>query len=152
MVTGSHHHEVSSKLSAYSPIIVENLDYESGMLSSIQTGIKAMPKHCGAFVLLLGDQPMVSANIINQLIENYRKASKGIILPTYNGRRGHPILIDMKYREDIYRLDPNKGLRELIHNYPDDILEVKVHTDRILKDIDTPEEYDEEHGKTLVNK
>ena len=61
----------------------------------------------------------------------------------YNKRRGHPILIDMKYRDEVKRISPDTGLRALVHNHADDILEVAVDAPGILKDIDTVEDYNQ---------
>ena len=71
------------------------------MLSSVQSGINAIPQNINAVIILLGDQPMITSKIIDKLIETYKTSSKGIIIPSHNGKRGHPILIDLKYRQEI---------------------------------------------------
>ena len=63
------------------------------------------------------------------------------MIPVYNHRRGHPLLVDMKYRKEIEKLDLEKGLRALRHLFPQDVLEVEVDEPGILLDIDTREDY-----------
>jgi molybdenum cofactor cytidylyltransferase len=114
------------------------------MLSSIQAGISAVDKKSDGILVLLGDQPMVSEIVINRLITSFQKTTKGLIIPTFNGKRGHPVLIHSKYKDSIHQLNEAIGLRELFLNNGQDILEVEVQSDSILKDIDTPEDYKRE--------
>jgi CTP:molybdopterin cytidylyltransferase MocA len=95
----------------------------------------------GAALIFLGDQPMIGTEIINIVIEAYRREGKGIVIPVFDNKRGHPLLIDLKYRDEIGKLKPEEGLHILARKFADDVLEVKVHTRDILKDIDTKEDY-----------
>jgi len=144
VVVGCDNEKIEQKLQSLQPVIARNPNYKEGMLSSVQTGIKALPEEVEASIILLGDQPMVRTEVIDLLIQAYRKGEKGIILPCFKGRRGHPLLVDLKYRVEILHLNPEKGLRELLQKYPADIEEVEVETEAILKDIDTPEDYQNE--------
>jgi len=80
--------------------------------------------------------------MINRLIDAYEKTGKGIVLPVHGGRRGHPVLIDTKYRNEIGTLDPGTGLRQLMRNHPEDVLELRTRSPRVLLDLDTPEDYE----------
>ncbi len=122
---------------------VYNPRYKEGMLSSVQKGFVSLPKETEAVLVFLGDQPMVPSSAITQIVHAYRSTEKGIVLPVFDKRRGHPILIDNKYSQKVAALDPEIGLRALIHNHPEDILEVELDTPAIIKDIDTPEDYKE---------
>ena len=88
-----------------------------------------------------GDQPLITSNAVNEVIEAYLSSKYGIVIPVYDGKRGHPILIDRKYRNEIVKLSPRVGLRELTLRFHDDILEVKTEEPGILKDFDTYKEY-----------
>lgn len=144
VVLGSHKDEIKKELNNYNVNFIENKLFEIGMLSSIQAGLSAVDKKSDGILVLLGDQPMVSEIIINQLITSFQKTTKGLIIPTYNGKRGHPVLIHSKYKDSIHQLNTAIGLRELFLNNGKDILEVEVQSDSILKDIDTPEDYKRE--------
>jgi molybdenum cofactor cytidylyltransferase len=111
------------------------------MLSSAQKGFVSIPEKAEAVLVFLGDQPRIPSSVIDQVITAYHSSEKGIVVPVYDKNRGHPVLISTKYREEVTHLDPEIGLRELIHNHPEDILEVQVDTSAIIEDIDTPDDY-----------
>lgn len=141
VVLGSHAESIKKQLEGRAVQFIENRDYQTGMLSSVISGINRISTETDAAIILLGDQPMVEIQVINQLIKSYLKSLKGIVIPVYRAKRGHPILIDLKYREEINNLNPEVGLRELMMNRADDILEIEVDSEKILNDIDTPEDY-----------
>ncbi|MEN8203558.1 MAG: nucleotidyltransferase family protein [Bacteroidota bacterium] len=118
-----------------------NQHHEEGMLSSVICGIRALPDEAEAALIYLGDQPEISAEVTNRVMEAYNDELFGIVIPVYNYRRGHPLLVDMKYRREIEKLDLEQGLRALRHHFPEDVLEVEVDEPGILVDIDTQEDY-----------
>ena len=75
------------------------------------------------------------------MIEAYSEDLYGIVIPVCNHRRGHPLLVDMKYRKEIEQLNLEEGLRKLRHHFPEDVLEVEVDAPGILVDIETREDY-----------
>jgi molybdenum cofactor cytidylyltransferase len=95
-------------------------------------------------VIVLGDQPSVSKQTIDRVVDEYQKTKKGIVLPVYKKERGHPVLIDMKYREEVEALSPDIGLRGTVYSHPEDILEVEVDIPSILQDIDDEADYKRE--------
>ncbi len=141
VVTGNNMHEIKEALNDYKVTLVGNQRFEEGMLSSVQAGIDAAGPETDGMLVLLGDQPMVSETVINRLISVFQKSEKGLIIPTFNGKRGHPVLISSKYKNEVKSINPETGLRELFFNNPDDVLEIEVETGDVLKDIDTPEDY-----------
>ena len=147
VVLGAKKELVAKRLTKYSVSIVFNSRYQDGMLSSIQLGFEAIAKEATAAIIILGDQPTIPGRVIDRIINAYRNSGKGIIIPTHKERRGHPVLIDTKYRTEIAALDSAVGLRALVHEHPDDIEEVNVDSPAILKDIDYPEDYIEEIKK-----
>jgi molybdenum cofactor cytidylyltransferase len=125
-----------------------NKNYRQGMLSSVQSGFRHLDDTCRAVLVFLGDQPGIGPDVINSLTDAYRKSGKGIIMPVFNNERGHPLLFDSKYRDEITGLDPSATLRDLVHKFSDDVLEVEVKTESVLKDIDTKDDYINEINKT----
>jgi len=144
VVTGSDRNKIEEELEAYPVLFVDNERYEEGMLTSVQAGVAATGPETDGYLILLGDQPMVSEPLINRLISVFQKGGKGLLIPVFRGKRGHPVLIGSKYKNEIKILNPEIGLRELFLNHPDDIQEIEVESEDVLKDIDTPEEYDRE--------
>lgn len=115
--------------------------YNRGMLSSVKMAFRTLPEQYDAALVFQGDQPLITPGAVNVVIDAYRQSGKGIVIPVYNQRRGHPVLIDHKYREEIDHLDASVGLRDLACKFPGDVLEVAVNLPGILIDLDTREEY-----------
>jgi molybdenum cofactor cytidylyltransferase len=88
-----------------------------------------------------GDQPMIEAGEINRVIAARMESGKGIVMPAYRGRRGHPLLIDSRYREEVMTLPENKGLRTLAAQNPGDVFEAETDDPSVLRDIDTQDDY-----------
>jgi molybdenum cofactor cytidylyltransferase len=118
-----------------------NEGYMSGMLSSVQAGFRALPEDAEAAVVILGDQPFLRVSVVDAVVAAYREGGRGIVIPVFRGRRGHPVLVDMKYRDEVLGLDPSDGLRRLMRAHPDDVREVEVDDAGILRDLDTPQDY-----------
>lgn len=141
VVLGANHQEI---LKVIEPLPVEvciNEKHLSGMLSSVICGFNALPDDTGTVLIFLGDQPGISPHVTNAIIDAYNESLHGIVIPVTEYRRGHPLLVDFKYKREIERLDLEKGLRTLMHLFPEDVLEVEVDEPGILVDIDTPEDY-----------
>ena len=144
VVLGYRSEEISGVIGNREVDIVINKNYKNGMLSSIKCGISSLPEDAEAFLLCLVDQPAIMASDINKLIKAYKKSGKGIIIPAYKGKRGHPIVFDRKYTDDIINLkEDGDGLREVVWKNSDDILEVEVENNAVIKDMDNIEEYRE---------
>ena len=141
VVLGSNREKIKKKIKNFPVEIAVNPNFRRGMLSSVQWGFQALPENTQAVLVVLGDQPAISSSVINKIIDAFKKTGKGIVLPVYKNERGHPVLIDMKYRDEVGNLSPDLGLRSLVYNHPEDILEVEVETQSILQDIDYKEDY-----------
>jgi len=144
VILGSDSEKIADQIKPYHVDTVFNPHYKEGMLSSIQCGLNSLSKSIDAVLVVLGDQPMIEVDVINELINKYRKTRAKIIIPVYQGKRGHPVLIETMYRDEVFTLNPDKGLRELIYSHHEDIYELEVNTPSILKDIDTIEDYKNE--------
>lgn len=118
-----------------------NGDHEAGMLTSIMCGFSTLPEETGTVLVFLGDQPGITPGITNRIISAYNESLHGIVVPVHDHSRGHPLLVDYKYKNEIVKLDLEKGLRHLMHIFPQDVLEVELNEPGILLDIDTKEDY-----------
>ncbi len=141
VVLGAAEDDVRRILKSYPVRLTVNEDYRSGMLSSVQAAFSALPLEVAAAVVMLGDQPSIPVSVIEDILKAYRQTGRGIIIPVNEGRRGHPLLVDMKHRSMVLGLDPDEGLRHLVRSHPRDVLEVEVSTPAILKDLDEPQDY-----------
>lgn len=142
-VLGADREAVRAKLEPGGVDFAVNERFADGMLSSIQTGLRALPPDAEAVVIMLGDQPFLPPSVVDAVFRGYRESLKGIVIPVFRSRRGHPVLVDMKYRDEVLAFAPADGLRRLMRAHPEDIAEVEVDDANILRDLDTPEDYAE---------
>ncbi len=147
VVLGSHSDEVRQQTNNPNLKFILNPNYETGMLSSVICGFSALPERAGAAMLFLGDQPHIPGSVPVQLIVAWNNSKKGIIIPTFSGKRGHPVLIETKYKQEIEQLNPEKGLKELMEKFSNDVLEVECQAPEVIRDIDTPDDYQYEINK-----
>jgi len=141
VVLGSFRDEICGAIRHLPVIACFNDKYREGMLSSVQCGLRNIHGSAGAVLIIPGDQPLIEPAVINRVIGAYRRSKKGIVMPVFKGKRGHPLLVDKKYFEEIKSYGKNEVLRSLARIHKDDILEVSVNTAAILKDFDTKEDY-----------
>lgn len=119
----------------------ENPDYKLSMLSSVQCGFRTLPFSASAALVLLADQPKLPVSTIRSVMRAGLASAKGLAVPVFRGRRGHPLFVRTTYKEEILGLDPGVGLRQLLERHRADVLEVEVDDPAFLDDIDTPEDY-----------
>ena len=141
LVLGSRAGEIADKikLSPKTRIVINNV-YQEGMSSSVKCGVMNAPASAEAFMLLLGDQPFISPAIINRVLAEYQKSKYGIVIPVYNGKRGHPVIFAAKYKQELLAI-ADQGAKTVVNNHLRDILEVPLDVPEILTDIDTPQDY-----------
>lgn len=144
VVLGHREMEIRQTLSGSGVQYIINENYQRGMLSSVKAGLSLISPNADAALFALVDQPMITKDIIDNLIDSFSAGEKGVALPTYRGKRGHPVIITAKYFDEIMQLDEDspEGLRQFIDRRRGDTLEVPVDTTAVLEDIDLPEDYE----------
>jgi len=148
VVLGHKAEEVRKAIAARPVRIAVNPDYRQGMSGSIITGLNLIDRQAQAVMVALGDQPFVDSQTINDLIEEFVSNDKGIAVPVYQGKRGHPVIFDIGYIDELLKLKGDIGGREIIARYPEDVLEVAVNCEGVCIDIDTVENYTWENSKS----
>lgn len=129
---------------------VVNEAYRQGMLTSVKRGVQAIGTGHNAVLFALGDQPQIDSAVVREVIGAYRTGDAGIVIPRYNGKKGHPIIINLsRYREAIIELPDSVGLNALVQEYADDVRLIDVATEDIIHDIDVPEDYTRELARFM---
>ncbi len=141
VVLGYRAQELMEKVAGRPVKTVINPDYEQGMSTSIIAGLHLVDDKAQAVVFALADQPFIDSKIIDRLIDAFSHTSKGIVVPTYRGRRGHPVIFAVRYREELLRLRGDVGGKQIIKENADDVLEIPVDSESINVDIDTMSDY-----------
>ena len=150
VVLGANKEEISELLKKSPVKLCYNDNYMEGMLSSVKCGFCNVPSVCDAILVFQGDQPFISPESTNKLIEAYRSSGKGLIIPVFENKRGHPLLIDRKYLDQISALKSSEGLRSLACQFPGDVIEVETDDQGILKGFNTFEEFKKEMNLTCI--
>jgi molybdenum cofactor cytidylyltransferase len=122
--------------------ILVNPDYRQGMATSLRAGLSALDGNVAAALIVLADQPFIQANTFDQIIERYRHYDAQIVVPTYKGFRGNPVLLDRSVFEEIMALQGDIGCRAIFGNHLNGIVKVEVSDIGILLDIDNKDDYE----------
>ena len=146
VVTGSRADEVSALAEKRGAAVVYNPRYQTGeMLSSLKVGLKAQPPQIAAALVVLGDQPRIQPKIVAQVTMAYAEGRGDLVAPSYQMRRGHPILIDRRYWGELLALSDDGAPRDVINQHP--VTHVNVDNDSVLRDVDTPDDYRQERAR-----
>lgn len=127
-------------------ILIENPDYEQGMSTSLRTGIETLQsmdrtQMIDSALILLGDQPFVSAEIINTLITRRKESGKRIIVPTYRGTRGTPVLFAASLFSELTQVVGDEGGKSVILRHSTEVENVDISDSMAEHDVDTWEAY-----------
>jgi len=136
VVTGFERQRIEHLLSDTPVVLVHNSSFEQGMSTSVRAVLPFIDTTHGLF-LHLGDKPFVKGETLRRMSESFAKGTHPIILPVYQGQKGHPALIDVtKYIEEMRILEGDTALRPIIERHSQDILYVEGD-EGILLDLDT---------------
>lgn len=111
------------------------------MLDSLKIGMQALPEDVEAFLIVLGDQPQMQVETVKSILAEYRAGRHDLIIPSYEMRRGHPWLVSKALWPALNSLTTDQTLRDFLRLQQDHIHYLIVDTPSILKDMDTPEDY-----------
>jgi molybdenum cofactor cytidylyltransferase len=142
VVTGHRSEEVKSALGERRVRFAHNDQYQLGMSSSIVKGVSELSPTVRACLIALADQPLIPVNVIDSLIEAFQNRGGLILIPRFQGRRGHPVIIDLSLKNELARIDPAQGLREMVNKHLSETTMVDVSTESILLDFDFPRDYE----------
>jgi molybdenum cofactor cytidylyltransferase len=141
VVVGHQRQAIEQHLAGWDVRTVFNTDYATGeMLSSVQVGLRSVSAGSNAALIVLGDQPALESSVVAAVIAAYRDGLGSVIVPSFQMRRGHPLLIGRVWWQTILGLE-GKTLRDFMRGLGAEICHVPVNTPSIFQDMDTPAEY-----------
>lgn len=142
VVTGGAHAEVVEALANFPVQVVFNgLFAQQEMLTSFQVGLRQLDEDIQAALVCLGDQPQIERRLVVRLMEEYEQSGAGLIVPSYQMRRGHPWLLDRSYWQEVLALESAYSLRDFLNQHQSEIHYLAVDSRSVLLDLDTPEDY-----------
>jgi len=140
VVLGHRASDLKHHLQNQSVTFALNTDPDSEMSASIIAGVREVGPHARAILITLVDHPTVPPAVTATLIGAWEKGAR-LVVPTWEGRGGHPVLIDSTFRDDLLNLDDDRGLRGLFERHPEDVTRLSVDSSYIARDIDTWDDY-----------
>lgn len=147
VVTGHRAPELRERLAHLPVKFAHNPAEQSEMSESLARGLEVVSERAESFLIALVDQPAVDEATIEQILDAHELAP--LVIPTWQGRGGHPVLIDERYREELRSLDPSTGLRSLFERHRADVCRLEVKSPYIVRDMDTWEDYTTLHREIL---
>lgn len=110
--------------------------HAEGMGHSVAAGIKAVPSEWQAAIVCLGDMPLIAPDLLRQLAE--RAAPSALVIPTFNGRRGNPVLWGRDHFDKLATLHGDVGARTLFEPLAAQLSQLPWHDDTVVRDFDEP--------------
>ncbi len=141
VVTGHEPERVTAALEGLDVTTVHNARFDTGLSSSLQTGIEAVPPEHDGVILLLADMPAVDSDLVDRMLAAFDPIEgRAIVVATHHGTRGNPVLFARSYFPDIQRVTGDTGARHVVDRNEEMVCEIECLTDAPLVDLDTPEE------------
>jgi molybdenum cofactor cytidylyltransferase len=140
VVLGANAESIQAELKLDSETVVVNQHWQQGQLSSIQAAIRSLPADETAGLLLCPvDHPLISSQLVSRLIAEFDTDRKLIVLPTHQGRRGHPVIFHANLYAELLDASPDVGARQVAWAHPDAIAEVETDEAGVILNLNDPE-------------
>ena len=140
VVLGANAESIQAELKLDQEIVVVNQDWQQGQLSSIQSAIRSLPADQTAGLLLCPvDHPLISSQLVSRLIAEFDSDRKLIVVPTHQGRRGHPVIFHASLYAELLDASPNVGARQVVWAHPDAIAEIETDEAGVILNLNDPE-------------
>jgi molybdenum cofactor cytidylyltransferase len=140
VVLGHRADEVRRQLAGRDMIFAVNPDPNSEMGASIAAGVGQLPQSCQAVLIALCDHPAVPAAVVSKLIETWKTGAR-LVIPTWQERGGHPVLVDLSFRSELFDLSSTGGLRALFKAHKNGVERLPVDSPFVARDMDTWDDY-----------
>jgi molybdenum cofactor cytidylyltransferase len=119
--------------------IVINEEWEKGQLSSLQAALRSLPPQTDGAILLLIDHPLISSTLVDELIETFYKSGKPIVLPVFDGRRGHPVIFSAALYEELLNAPPETGARSVVWAHSAEVQIVQTNEEGCVLNLNDPD-------------
>jgi molybdenum cofactor cytidylyltransferase len=139
VVLGAHAEPIAKAVDLKADEIVINHEWEKGQLSSIQAALRSLPPGTDGMLLCLIDHPLISSALVQDLIEQFYKANKPIVLPVYEGRRGHPVIFSASLYDELFRAPLETGARAVVWAHSGEIEEFRTNEEGCVLNLNDPE-------------
>jgi len=140
IVLGANAEEIRGQLKLDPAMVVVNPDWKLGQLSSIHAALRSLPAGTTDGVMLcLVDHPLITAHLVGELIESFYKSGKPIVLPSYSGKRGHPVIFSSTLYSELFAAPLETGARAVVWAHAAEVLEVPTIEEGVVLNLNDPE-------------
>ncbi|MGH7122338.1 MAG: nucleotidyltransferase family protein, partial [Acetobacteraceae bacterium] len=140
VVTGHQADEIERILAGRPVRFVHAADYAQGLSASLKAGVAAVPAECVGVIVCLGDMPLVTGSMIDRLLAQFDPdEGRAIVLPNFRGKQGNPMLWGRRFFAEISTISGDVGARFLLARHTEQMVEVEIADEAVLRDVDTPE-------------
>ena len=139
VVLGAHAEPIAKAVNLKAEEIVINHEWEKGQLSSIQAALRSLPPGTDGILLCLIDHPLISSALVQDLIEQFYTTKKPIVLPVYEGRRGHPVIFSASLYDELLRAPLETGARAVVWAHRGEVEEVQTNEEGCVLNLNDPE-------------
>jgi molybdenum cofactor cytidylyltransferase len=146
VVLGASAEPIAKAINLRADEIVINHEWEEGQLSSIQAAVRSLPPGTDGMLLCLIDHPLISGPLVGELIEQFYKSRKTIVLPVYQSRRGHPVIFSAALYEELLCAPLETGARAVVWAHAGDVEEVPTNEEGCVLNLNDPETMHKELG------
>ena len=115
--------------------------YKRGMSTSIHKGLQVMDPRSEGILISLGDQPFLKTRTVNVLLRTFHQGKGEIVVPSFQGVKGHPVIFHRKYEKELLKLRGDTGGKPILLKYSKQIKTIPVRSEGVIKDIDTWRDY-----------
>ncbi|RBP44926.1 molybdenum cofactor cytidylyltransferase [Garciella nitratireducens] len=141
LIYGHHQKEFKDIAKIKEIKLIYNEKYNLGQSYGVKRAVKRLENKAEGILFLLGDQPFLTSRTINQLVRCFKKNPEKIIVPLYDGKRGNPVIFGKNFFGQIKKINGDKGPREIIEKYENQVVFVPINDIMENFDIDTKEDY-----------
>jgi len=139
VVLGADAESIAKAVNLKADEIVINHEWERGQLSSIQAALHSLPPGTDGTLLCLIDHPLISGALVQELIEQFYKTKSPIVLPVYEGRRGHPVIFSASLYDELLRAPLETGARAVVWAHKEEVEEVRTNEEGCVLNLNDPE-------------
>src|SRR5690349_25006067 len=140
VVLGAHTKEITDKIPLDQSAIVLNPQWQQGQLSSIKEAIRSLNEiQTDGMMLFLVDHPLVSAELVSELVRQFHASGRAIVLPKFRDKRGHPVIFAARLYPELLAASAEQGARTVVWAHPDEVLEVPTNEEGVVLNLNDPE-------------
>jgi CTP:molybdopterin cytidylyltransferase MocA len=139
VVLGPDAEPIAKEVNLAADEIVINEEWEKGQLSSIQAAIQSLPPQTEGLVLFLIDHPLISSTLVDELIDTFYTSGKSIVVPVYEGRRGHPVIFSSALYEELMKAPLETGARSVVWAHSGEVQIVQTNEEGCVLNLNDPD-------------